>query len=315
MRVDKIEDLFDASEALSRVSSPRGPRLGIVTNAGGPGVMACDRLLHLGGELAELTPETDEKLKACLPEFSSRGNPVDVAGDADAERFALAAQALIDDPNCDGVLAILTPQAMSHPTATAQALIKVARTHQLKPLLTSFMGEIRIAEAISLFHAARVPTFNTPEDAVGAYMYMYQYTRNLANLYETPADILPQFEPDRATVKKIFLAVAREGRSVLTEPEATEDHPGLPDPCCAHARGDQPGGVRRGGRGSRSSRGREDPEPRRQPQVRRLRRRAERRLSSGRGSPVHGDHRARAQAAAQGQDHGRRRAAHAQRWP
>ena len=219
VRVDKIEDLFDASEALSRVSSPRGPRLGIVTNAGGPGVMACDRLLHLGGELAELTPETDEKLKACLPEFSSRSNPVDVAGDADAERFALAAQALIDDPNCDGVLAILTPQAMSHPTATAQALIKVARTHQLKPLLTSFMGEIRIAEAISLFHAARVPTFNTPEDAVGAYMYMYQYTRNLANLYETPADILPQFEPDRATVKKIFLAVAREGRSVLTEPE------------------------------------------------------------------------------------------------
>jgi acetyltransferase len=220
VRVDKIEDLFDASEALSRVTSPRGPRLGIVTNAGGPGVMACDRLLHLGGELAELTPETNEKLKACLPEFSARGNPVDVGGDADADRFALAAQALMDDPNCDGVLAILTPQAMSQPTATAQSLVQVSRTHQLKPLLTSFMGQIKVAEAIKLFHTARVPTFNTPEDAVGAYMYMYQYTKHLTNLYETPADILPQFDPDRTKVKDIFLNIAREGRSILTEPEA-----------------------------------------------------------------------------------------------
>ncbi len=220
VRVDKIEDLFDASEALSRVGSPRGRRLGIVTNAGGPGVMACDRLLHLGGELAELAPETDAQLAACLPEFSARGNPVDVAGDADAERFALATQALMDDRNCDGVLAILTPQAMSQPTATANALVRVSRTHQLKPLLTAFMGETRVAEAIRVLHKARVPAFNTPEDAVGAYMYMCQYTRNLANLYETPADILPHFEPDRDVVKKTFLDVARADRAILTEPEA-----------------------------------------------------------------------------------------------
>ena len=220
VRVDEIEDLFDASEALSRVSSPRGPRLGIVTNAGGPGVMACDRLLHLGGELAELAPETDEKLKACLPTFGARGNPVDVAGDADAQRYAAAAQALMDDPNCDGVLAILTPQAMSDPTATAQALVEVSRTHQLKPLLTSFMGEIKVADGIKIFRSAYVPTFDTPEDAVRAYMYMYQYTRNLANLYETPADILPDFDPDREAVKDMFIEVARDGRSILSEPEA-----------------------------------------------------------------------------------------------
>ncbi len=220
VRVDEIEDLFDASEALSRVSSPRGPRLGIVTNAGGPGVMACDRLLHLGGELAELTPETDAKLEAALPGFAARGNPVDVAGDADAERYAVAAQALMDDPNCDGVLAILTPQAMSDPTATAQALVEVSRTHQLKPLLTSFMGEIKVAEGVNIFRSAHVPTFDTPEDAVRAYMYMYQYTRNLANLYETPADILPEFSPDREAVKRTFIEVARDGRSILSEPEA-----------------------------------------------------------------------------------------------
>ena len=222
VRVDQIEDLFDASEALSRVSSPRGPHLGIVTNAGGPGVMASDRLLHLGGELAELAPETDAKLKAALPGFAARGNPVDVAGDADAVRYATAAQALMDDPNCDGVLAILTPQAMSDPTGTANALIEVAHSHQLKPLLTSFMGEIKVAEALGILRQAHVPTFGTPEDAVGAYMYMYQYTRNLANLYETPADILPDFEPDRDAVKKIFLNVAHEGRSILSEPEAKD---------------------------------------------------------------------------------------------
>ena len=220
VRVDEIEDLFDASEALSRVSSPRGPRLGIVTNAGGPGVMASDCLLSLGGELAEISPETDEKLQAALPGFAARGNPVDVAGDADAARYAAAAQALIDDPSCDGVLAILTPQAMSDPTATAQALVEVARTHQLKPLLTSFMGEIKVAEGVETFRHAHVPTFATPEDAVRAYMYMYQYTRNLQNLYETPADILPDFEPARDEVKKIFIRVARDGRSILSEPEA-----------------------------------------------------------------------------------------------
>ena len=191
-----------------------------MTNAGGPGVMACDRLLHLGGELAELAAETDEKLKACLPAFGARGNPVDVAGDADAQRYAAAAQALMDDPNCDGVLAILTPQAMSDPTATAQALVEVSRTHQLKPLLTSFMGEIKVADGIRIFRGAHVPTFDTPEDAVRAYMYMYQYTRNLANLYETPADILPDFHPDREAVKNMFLAVAHDGRAILSEPEA-----------------------------------------------------------------------------------------------
>jgi len=222
VRVDEIEDLFDASEALSRVSSPRGPRLGIVTNAGGPGVMASDRLLQLGGELAELSPETDAKLREVLPPYAARGNPVDVAGDADAQRYAAAAQALMDDANCDGVLAILTPQAMSDPTGTAQALVEVARTHQLKPLLTSFMGEIKVAEGVRILRAAHVPTFATPEDAVRAYMYMYQYTRNLANLYETPADILPEFEPDRQRVKDIFLQAAHEGRSILSEVEAKE---------------------------------------------------------------------------------------------
>jgi acetyltransferase len=220
VRVDEIEDLFNASEALSRVSSPRGPKLGIITNAGGPGVMASDRLIALGGELAELSPETEAALRASLPSFASVANPVDVIGDAPADRYAQTTAALMEDRKCDGVVAILTPQAMSDPTATALALVDVARKHPNKPLLTSFMGEIAVAEAIKIFRNAHVPVFSTPEDAIRAYMYMYQYTKNLANLYETPADILPDFQPNRQQVKDIFIDVAHSGRSVLTEIEA-----------------------------------------------------------------------------------------------
>jgi acetyltransferase len=220
VRVDEMEHLFEASETLSRVSSPRGPRLGIVTNGGGPGVMAADRLLQLGGELAKLSMPTLDELERRLPGFAACGNPVDVAEDADELRYEIAAQALMNDPNCDGVLAIVTPQPVGDPVATAQALIRVARSRQLKPLLAACMGERMIAGAVKTFREARVPVFGTPEEAVRAYMYMYQYTRNLGNLYETPADILPNFEPDRDAVKRIFLAVARDGRSVLSEPES-----------------------------------------------------------------------------------------------
>jgi len=222
VRVNEIENLFDASEALSRQTSPRGPRLAILTNAGGPGVMATDVLLAFDGELAEIAPETDTLLQVTLPGFAARGNPVDIGGDADEHRYSAACQALMDDPNVDGVLAILTPQAMTHPAETARALIDVSRMHTTKPLLTSFMGLSMTAEAVEVFRVNHIPTFNTPEDAVRAYMYMVQYTRNLALLYETPRDILPSFEPDRAKVKGIFMSLARAGFARLNEIEAKD---------------------------------------------------------------------------------------------
>ena len=222
VRVDEIEDLFDCSETLSRQISPRGPHLAILTNAGGPGVMAADRLLDLGGELAELSAETDEGLKSVLPAFAARGNPVDVGGDADQVRYGNAAQVLMKDANIDGLIAVLTPQAMSYPTETAQALVQVAHDNPTKPLLASFMGEIKVAEGVRTLRAAHVPHFDTPEDAVRAFMYLYQYTRSLANLYETPTDILPEFNPDRDAVKRIFLNVARAGREILSEVEAKQ---------------------------------------------------------------------------------------------
>ncbi len=174
------------------------------------------------GELAEVAPETDTLLQVTLPGFAARGNPVDIGGDADESRYAAACQALMDDPNVDGVLAILTPQAMTHPSETARALIDVGRMHTTKPLLTSFMGLSMTAEAVEIFRANRIPTFNTPEDAVRAYMYMVQYTRNLALLYEMPRDILASFEPDRARVKSIFTTLARAGCARLNEIEAKD---------------------------------------------------------------------------------------------
>lgn len=219
VRGDEISDLFDCTEALSRSGSLPGPRLGILTNAGGPGVMACDVLMRLDGELAELAPETVAALDAALPAFASSANPVDVLGDAGADRYAIGVKALMDDPNCDGILAILTPQANSQPAETARALVEAARIGR-KPLLASFMGEIMVAEALDILRRAHVPVFDTPERAVRAYMNMCQYARNIANIYETPADILPEFEPDRAAVKEIFRRVAAEDRSILTEFEA-----------------------------------------------------------------------------------------------
>ena len=155
------------------------------------------------------------------------------------------------------------------------------------------MGEIKVADGIKIFRSAHVPTFDTPEDAVRAYMYMYQYTRNLANLYETPADILPDFEPDRDTVKNIFIEVARDGRAILSEPEAKAVLERLPDPGRQDRRRHHRRGVRRGGRGDRLPRGHQDPQPRHHPQERRRRHRPQRALRAGGGQPVRQDHRAR----------------------
>jgi acetyltransferase len=243
--------------------------------------------------------------QGCLPSFAARGNPVDVGGDADAERYAAAAAALMDDPNCDGVLAILTPQAMSYPTQTAEALIEVAKRHVRKPLLTSFMGEIKVAEGIRLLRTAHVPTFDTPEDAVRAYLYMYQYTKSLANLYETPADILPQFTPDREASRRS----SSRSRARALDPQRDRGqgrarglrHPGRSRRCSPPPPRSAPPRPKRSAFRwpSRSS-------PRHHPQVRRGRHRPERALRPRGRQAVHQDHRARpCEGQARGQDPGR----------
>jgi len=224
LRVDNISDLFDMAEVLSKQPKlPKGKRLTIVTNAGGPGVIATDALIQGGGTLAELAPDTKAKLDQFLPAHWSHANPVDILGDADCDRYAKTLEAIADDPNSDATLVILTPQAMSQPTETAERLIALAK-HYPKPLMASWMGGESVAPAMHALNSAGIPTFSYPDTASHIFNYMCRYSSNLRALYETPQ--LPPdsdvFTPDRQRVQAIFAQARQADRSLLTEYEAKQ---------------------------------------------------------------------------------------------
>ncbi|MEN9216417.1 MAG: bifunctional acetate--CoA ligase family protein/GNAT family N-acetyltransferase [Gloeomargarita sp. HHBFW_bins_162] len=224
LRVDNISDLFDMAEVLSKQPKlPQGNRLAIVTNAGGPGVIATDAFIQGGGTLATLAPETLARLDQILPTHWSHGNPVDILGDADAARYAQALDVVANDPNSDAILVILTPQAMSQPTETATQLIQCAQNCH-KPLLASWMGGESVAPAMQALNEAGIPTFSYPDTATHIFNYMWQFSSNLKSLYETPQ--LPpdsdEFTPDRQQVERIFSQAQQAGRTLLTEYEAKQ---------------------------------------------------------------------------------------------
>src|SRR6266545_137448 len=223
LRVNNIADLFYMAEVLSKQPSPKGPRLTIVTNAGGPGVLATDALIMGGGELAELTPDTMEAYNAVLPPTWSHNNPVDIIGDASPERYAKALEIASKDPNSDGMLVILTPQAMTDPTRIAEQLKPLAR-QEGKPVLASWMGGVDVAAGEAILNRANIPTFPYPDTAVRAFYYMWRYSYNLRGLYETPS--LPKasdtISAQRAQVEQNILAARASGRTLLTEVESKE---------------------------------------------------------------------------------------------
>jgi acetyltransferase len=223
LRVNNIADLFYMAEVLSKQPSPKGPRLTIVTNAGGPGVLATDALIMGGGELAELTPETMEEYNAVLPATWSHNNPVDIIGDASPERYAKALEIAAKDPNSDGMLVILTPQAMTDPTRIAEQLKPLAK-QEGKPVIASWMGGVDVAAGEEILNRANIPTFPYPDTAARAFNYMWQYSYNLRGLYETPA--MPEdsadWTPDRKLVDGILGRVRAEGRTILTEFESKQ---------------------------------------------------------------------------------------------
>lgn len=219
VRVDEIEDLFSASETLAMQPVPRGPNLLIVGNAGGPNVMATDALIARGGKLAELSQKSYEALSKFLPHFWSRTNPVDILGDASAERYRNALETCMADDNVDGAVVVYTPQGASDPVQAAQAVIDAA-SKTGKPVLTSWMGEEDVAEARRLLRRNNVPTFTMPEQAVKTYLYMYQYKRNLELLYETPEELPIDQSPIKHHLKVLARRAASEGRIVLTEDES-----------------------------------------------------------------------------------------------
>jgi acetyltransferase len=219
VRVDRIEDVFSTAELLARERPPSRPRLGIVTNAGGPGVMAADTLLHRGGELAELAAETTAALREAMPASAALANPVDVLGDASPERFGVAVRALLADPGVDAVLVILTPQAMTDPLGTAEAVIE-ARRDGRKPVLTAWLGGPSVDPGMRALAAAGLPTYDYPEQAVEAFMHLVAYARNIETLYETPRSLPVAFALDRARVKALMSTVLAEGEDVLSEASA-----------------------------------------------------------------------------------------------
>src|ERR1700736_1244094 len=186
LRVNTMSDLFNMAAVLSRQPRPQGPRLAIVTNAGGPGVLATDMLVGEGGEIARLSEESFRKLDEVLPAHWSRSNPVDVLGDAKADRFAKAVEIVSSDANIDGVLVILTPRPMTNAAAVAKELQKFNKLPG-KPILASWMGADEVADGEAILNASGIPTFQYPDIAARIFCYMWRYTHNLQALYETPA--------------------------------------------------------------------------------------------------------------------------------
>lgn len=219
VRVLEVDDMFDCAELLARQLTPPGSRLAIVTNAGGPGVMATDALIARKGVLAALSQETLARLDALLPEFWSRGNPVDVLGDASPERFAQAAELVVADPGVDALLVILTPQAMSDPTETGRRIGEIeGRTR--KPLLAAWMGGGNVQEGIRLLNQAGVPTYASPEKAIRAFMYLVSYARNREVLYETPRELPISLHVDREGAADFLRGEHIPKNGVLTEAES-----------------------------------------------------------------------------------------------
>jgi acetyltransferase len=222
VRVEEIADLFNCAAVLGMQPIPRGPNLAIITNAGGPGVMATDALIAQGGTLAKLSEKTVETLNNILPHFWSRGNPIDILGDAKADRYRAVVEACLNDDNVDGLVIIYTAQAVAEPVEVAQSLAELirSRSYQNKTILTSFMGFGAVEEANSIFIENNIPTYSTPEQAIKTYHYMYQYKRNLELLYETPEELPVDVVPPKRPLLTVLRNVATENREILTEVEA-----------------------------------------------------------------------------------------------
>lgn len=221
LRVESVTHLFSAAKALS---SPHyrnaGERLVIITNGGGPGVMAADRAADLGIALSTLSEKTMAALNDILPGVWSKSNPVDIIGDAPPQRYQQAIDICLKDEGIDGAIIILTPQAMTQPTQVAEAIIETAKHHN-KPILTSWMGGTQVEPGRQLLNDARIPSYRTLENAVEAFSFMAAYNRNQRLLLQTPAKLKRGYtEPDREGARLIIEGALAEQRHILTEPES-----------------------------------------------------------------------------------------------
>ncbi|MBI2254667.1 MAG: bifunctional acetate--CoA ligase family protein/GNAT family N-acetyltransferase [Proteobacteria bacterium] len=219
LRVDDLAELFEAMETLALMGPAAGDRLTILTNGGGAGILAADALVRAGGHLAPLDPGVLERLDHVLPKGWSRGNPVDIIGDADAERYRVAIDILAGDVHSDALLVLNSPTALTSSDAAADAVI-AGLAGRKKPVLTSWIGDQTSRPARAKFAAVKIPSYTTPEQAVRAFGYMVAYRRSQMLLTETPPSLPSNFTPDHATVRQMIDQALAKGRSFLTSPES-----------------------------------------------------------------------------------------------
>ncbi len=222
LRVFSLSELFDAVETLALIPPVRGDRLAILSNGGGIGVLATDALIAEGGRLAELASETLAKLNEVLPPTWSHANPVDIIGDAPGGRYANAFDFVAKDRGVDAVLVLNCPTAVASSTDAAQAIIDGMSSTRALPVLTSWVGDGAAATARRMFAAHRIPTYDTPEQAVRAFMYLVDYRRNQDMLTQTPPSVPEDFSPDTARARAPIEYALSEDRSWLTDPDAKE---------------------------------------------------------------------------------------------
>ncbi len=221
LRVDTIAEVFYMSDVLGKQPRTKGKRLTILTNAGGPGVLATDALINDGGELTPLSDETIGELNKILPAHWSHGNPIDILGDAGPERYQKAMEIAAKDPNSDGLLVIMTPQGMTAPTQIAEKVRSGVKMDG-KPLLTSWMGGAEAAPGIDVLNRAGIPSFHFPDTAARMFNYMWKYSENLRALYETPTGLSQGHEPLVSRAEEIIRYARTSGRTLLTEYESKQ---------------------------------------------------------------------------------------------
>jgi acetyltransferase len=218
-RVYDIGDIFDFTDLIGRKRIPHGRNLAIVTNAGGPGVMATDTLISLGGKLVTLSDDTLKQLDETLPSFWSHGNPVDVLGDATPSRFSKATEIVLQDEEVDAVLVILTPQSMTDPTETARAIAKLSENTS-KMIMAAWLGGASMRDGVKIFTDAGIAVYTTPEQAIRAFMTLSRYSKNQDLLYETPKEIPVAFEYDREQLRRKYVKEIFPKAKVLTEDDS-----------------------------------------------------------------------------------------------
>jgi acetyltransferase len=219
VRVKEAADIFNAASVLYSKRLPKGQRLLIITNASGVGIMATSTLFELGGELAQLSEESFRELDAYLPSHWSKTNPVYLLRDADIERFARSISICLKDPGVDGVLIIYTPQGAATSMEFAGVVIDLAERSQ-KPIITSCMGGKDTLQGKELLHQHNIPNYDTPEEAVKTYLYMYQHERNLQLLYETPSELAVDRAPPKNNLKVFIGRAMEDGVSIITGEES-----------------------------------------------------------------------------------------------